>query len=143
VDIVLFGRVTYEGMVAYWTTPDAMRDAPVISAQMNQIPKIVFSRTLASADWHNTRLIKDNIVEEIFHLKQQPGKDLIIFGSANLTASFIGLGLIDEFRLIVNPVVLGTGVPFFRGIEHKLNLKLAQTRTFRSGNVLLYYQPGK
>ena len=108
---------------------------------MNRLPKIVFSRTLQKAEWNNTRLIKDNIAEEISKLKQQPGKDIALFGSANLLSTLIPMGLIDEHRIMVNPVVLGSGTPLFQGIKDKLNLKLLRTRTFRSGNVLLYYQP--
>lgn len=141
VDMLLFGRVTYEGMASYWPTPAAATDDPTIAEKMNTLPKIVFSRTLEKADWQNTRLIKDNIAEEIARLKQQPGKDLIILGSSNLAASFINLGLIDEFRIMVNPVVIGGGKPLFGGVEDTLKLKLLSTRTFRSGNVLHYYEP--
>jgi dihydrofolate reductase len=141
VDTLLFGRVTYELMAGYWPTPTATTDDPIIAGQMNSLPKLVFSRTLDKAEWHNTRLIKDNVAEEVTRLKQQPGKDLIIMGSSNLSASFIDLGLIDEFRIMVNPVVLGDGKPLFKGIHDKLNLKLLKSRTFNSGNVLLYYQP--
>ena len=87
--------------------------------------------------------MKENFVEEISKLKQQPGKDLIIFGSSDLAVSFIQQGLIDEFRIMVNPIVLGKGKTLFDGIKESLNLKLIQTRTFRSGNVLLYYEPAK
>jgi dihydrofolate reductase len=141
VDTLIFGRVTYELMASYWPTPAATTDDPIIAGQMNSLPKVVFSRTLDKAEWHNTRLIKDNVAEEVARLKEQPGKDLIIMGSSNLSASFINLGLIDEFRIMVNPVVLGDGKPLFKGIHDKLNLKLLKSRTFNSGNVLLYYQP--
>jgi dihydrofolate reductase len=112
-----------------------------VAEKMNTMPKIVFSRTLEKAEWNNTRLVKENVVEEITRLKQQPGQDLIIFGSADLTATFIQYGLIGEYRIMVNPVVLGNGKPLFKGIKDKFNLKLLKTKTFRSGNVLLYYQP--
>jgi dihydrofolate reductase len=141
VDMLLFGRVTYQGMASYWPTPAATMDDPMVAARMNTIPKIVFSRTLEKAEWNNTRLIKDNVAQEVTKLKQQPGKDLIIFGSSDLAASFAEMGLIDEYRIMVNPVVLGGGKPLFKGIAHKLNLKLVKTRTFGNGNVLLYYQP--
>ncbi|MBI3023430.1 MAG: dihydrofolate reductase [Thaumarchaeota archaeon] len=108
---------------------------------MNNMPKIVFSKTLDKVEWNNTRLVKGNIVEEISKLKQQPGKDLIIFGSAKLASSLINLGLIDEFRIMVNPVVLGKGNPLFEEIKDKISLKLLKTKTFGSGNVLLYYKP--
>jgi len=143
VDVLLFGRVTYELMASYWPTPAAATDDPIVADKMNHLPKIVFSKTLSSVDWQNTRLVKENIAEEISKLKQQPGKDLIIFGSSDLAVTFIRHGLIDEYRIMVNPVVLGNGKPLFKGINDKLNLKLLKTKTFRSGNVLLYYQPDK
>ena len=142
VDTILFGRVTYELMASYWPTPTASANDPIIADLMNRLPKIVFSRTLHKAEWNNTRLVKDNIAEEITTLKQQPGKELALFGSANLLSTLINMDLIDEHRIIVNPVVLGSGTPLFQGVRDKLKLMLVKTRTFRSGNVLLYYQPG-
>ena len=141
VDTLLFGRVTYQLMASYWPTEAAKYDDPAVAERMNSLPKIVFSRTLDSVEWNNTRLIKDNVVEEITKLKQQPGKDIAIFGSSNLCVSLIKMGLIDEFRIMVNPIVLGDGHPLFNGLGGKLNLKLLKTKTFNSGNVLLYYQP--
>ena len=140
-DTLLFGRVTYEGMASYWPTPAAIEDDPDVAGKMNTIPKIVFSRTLDRAEWSNSRLVKENIAAEVLQLKQQPGRDLAIFGSANLTMSLLQMGLVDELRLMVNPVVLGKGRPLFEGIDEKLKLKLIRTRVFRSGNVLLCYQP--
>ena len=108
---------------------------------MNRLPKFVFSKTLANAEWNNTKLTKGNVAEEIAKLKRQLGKDLLLFGSADWASTLTQLGLIDEYRIMVNPVVLGSGTPLFKGIKDKLRLKLTNTRTFRSGNVLLYYQP--
>lgn len=142
-DTLLFGRVTYEGMASYWPTPMAIESDPAVAGQMNRIAKIVFSRTLDKVTWENTRLVKDHIPEEIAKLKQQPGKDMAILGSGNLTAEFTRLGLVDEFRLMVNPVILGKGVPLFKDIEQQVKLKLVQTRPFKSGNMLLYYQPAQ
>jgi dihydrofolate reductase len=141
VDTLIFGRVTYELMASYWPTKEAITNDPIVADKMNSMPKIVFSKTLASADWQNTRLVKGDAAKEIAKLKKQPGKDLIIFGSADLAASFIKDGLIDEFRVMLNPILLGRGTPLFKGIQDKLNLKLLKTRRFGSGNVLLYYQP--
>lgn len=138
VDTLIFGRVTYELMASYWPTSEAIESEPLVADKMNSLPKIVFSTTLSSVGWNNTRLVTENAVEEISRLKQQPGKDLILFGSADLAASFIQKGLIDEFRVMVNPVVLVKGQPLFKD---KLNLKLLGTRTFASGNVLLFYAP--
>jgi dihydrofolate reductase len=140
---ILFGRVTYELMASYWPTSAAIIDDPIIADLMNNLPKIVFSRTLQKAEWNNTRLVKDHIAEEITRLKGQSGKDLAIFGSANLLSSLIQMDLIDEHRILVNPVVLGSGTPLFQGIKEKLEVKLLKTKIFASGNVLLYYQPAK
>ena len=141
VDMLLFGRVTYELMAVYWPTAAAANDEPVTAAAMNRLPKIVFSRMLSGAAWQNTRLVKENIGEEITKLKAQPGRDMIIFGSSDLSVALIQAGLIDEFRIMVNPVVLGKGTTLFNGIRERLNLRLLTTQTFHSGNVLLYYQP--
>jgi dihydrofolate reductase len=141
VDTILFGRRTYDGMASYWPTDAAIKDDPIVAGLMNSLPKIVFSRTLQKADWNNTRLIKDNIAEEILKLKGQPGKEIAVFGSADLLSTLIQLDLIDEHRIIVNPVVLGSGTPLFKNMKHRLNLKLMRSRTFDSGNLLLYYQP--
>ncbi len=143
VGVLLFGRRTYELMARYWPTPSATTNDPIIAKKMNAMPKIVFSTTLENAEWNNTRLIKANIAEEISKLKQQPGKDLIIFGSSNLAVSLIQMDLIDEYRIMVNPVVLGNGKPLFKGINDKRNLKLSKTKTFDSGNVLMYYRPDR
>lgn len=143
VDMLLFGRVTYELMASYWPTSVARTDDPIIADLMNRLPKIVFSRTLQRADWENTRVVKDHIAEEITALKQQPGKDIALFGSANLLATLMQMDLVDEHRVIVNPVLLGSGTPLFQGMKDQLELKLVKARVFDSGNVLLCYQPAK
>jgi dihydrofolate reductase len=138
IDTILFGRVTYQMMAAYWPTstePEAR--------MMNELPKLVFSRTLTKVDWNNSRLVKDNIAGEIARLKQQPGKDIAMFGSADLASTFMRLGLIDEYRIFVNPVVLGGGAPMFKDINVRTALKLLKTETLSSGVVILYYQADK
>ena len=142
-DGLIFGRVTYELMASYWPTPAAQADDPIVAEKMNTMPKIVFSRTLNTVEWNNTRLVKGDAAEEISKIKQQPGKDLLIFGSADLASNLTNLGLIDEYRIMVNPVVLGKGNPLFKDIKEKLNLRLLRTKTFSNGNVLLYYEPVK
>lgn len=139
VDCILFGRKTYALMASYWPSPEAVAEDPVTAEMMNIWPKIVFSRTLKEAAWNNTRLA-NNVVDEIRRLKDQPGKPMIIFGSANLSASLMAAGLIDQFNLMVMPVVLGKGTPLFQGINNRLDLKLAASRTFANGNVLLTYR---
>ena len=138
---LIFGRVTYQLMASYWPTETAIQNDPQVAAKMNAVPKIVFSRTLDRADWNNTRLVKNNVAAEIAKLKQPPGKDWFIFGSANLAAALTNQGLIDEYRVMVNPVVLGRGKPLFPDLKKKLDLQLTDSKIFQNGNVLLYYQP--
>jgi dihydrofolate reductase len=141
VDTILFGRATYEGMMSWWPTQMAMDTDPVIAKLMNTMPKIVFSTSLSSADWQNTRLIKDNIPQAVAELKQQPGQDLSIFGSNKLSASFINMGLLDELRIMVAPVLLGEGISLFPGVTDTPHFNLLKTRVFKIGNVLHYYAP--
>ncbi len=138
---LLFGRVTYEMMASYWPTPVAIKNNPIVAEGMNNADKIVFSRTLKKAGWNNTWLVKDNIEEEIKKMKQMPGKDMTLLGSGSILTQFAEQGLIDEYQIMVDPVVLGDGTSLFTGIKHMLNLKLTTTRTFKSGVVLLCYQP--
>lgn len=140
---LLFGRVTYQGMASYWPTELAKRNDPAIAELMNSLPKVVFSKTLDKVEWNNSRLVKENAEKQVSALKQQPGKDIAIFGSSKLAASLADHGLIDEYRLIVNPVFLGNGTSLLKGIKNKLDLKLLKARTFASGNVLLYYAPAE
>jgi dihydrofolate reductase len=147
-DTILFGRRTYELFEDFW--PKAVDD-PKISKDnlekarlINNMNKVVFSKTLTKVEerenWRNVKLIRDVNSEEIKRWKRESGKDLCIGGS-NLALSFAQLGLIDEIRIMVDPIVLGEGTRLFEGIKDKLNLSLLKTRTFKSGNVLLYYQP--
>ena len=138
---LLFGRVTYEFMASYWPTPYAIKNDPILAERMNSADKIVFSRTLEKVEWSNTRLVKHNIVKEIKKMKQTPGKDMTLLGSGSISTRFAQQGLIDEYQIMVDPVVLGRGTSIFKDIKHKLNLKLTTTRTFGTGVVLLCYQP--
>ena len=138
---LLFGRITYEQMAGFWPTPDAIRNAKVVAEGMNKADKIVFSRTLKKAAWNNTRLVKDNMVEEIKRLKQIPGKGLTVLGSGSILIQLGEAGLIDEYQFMIDPVLLGDGTPIFKNIRHRLDLKLTLTRNFKSGAVLLCYQP--
>ena len=140
-DLLLFGRKTYELMESYWPTETAKRDDPIVAGLMNGTPKIVISKTLEKVEWDNTRLIKENVAEEIVKLKSQPGKDIAILGSSELTVFLTQQGLVDEYRIMVNPVALGHGKSLFAGLQDKVNLKLLGNRTFESDNVLLTYQP--
>jgi dihydrofolate reductase len=136
VDTILFGRKTYQHMADYWPSAPAEE----IADQMNNLPKIVFSRTLESAEWQNSTLVKNDAVAEISKLKQLPGKDMVILGSASLASFLLQRGLIDEYRVILNPVLLGSGSPLFQDVKQRLRLKLSRTKLFGSGVVVLYYQ---
>jgi dihydrofolate reductase len=138
---LVFGRVTYELMAGYWPSEEGPRDDPLVAAKMNGLPKVVFSRTMERADWANTSLVRgDDAVREMAGLKKRPGKDLYIFGSADLAGTFTRHRLIDEYRLLVNPVVLGRGRPLFAGAR-RLDFEHLSTRTFGNGNVLQCYSP--
>jgi dihydrofolate reductase len=134
---LVFGRITYELMASYWPTPLAMRNDPVVAEGMNKLPKVVFSRTLDKASWSNTKLVKGDLAAAMRKMKNEPGKDMAILGSGSIVSQLAQQGLIDEFQVMVNPVVLGKGRTMFDGVEKKLNLKLARTRSFGNGNVLL------
>lgn len=137
---LVFGRVTYELMAGYWPSEAALRDEPLIAEQMNGLPKTVFSRTLETVEWSNTKLAKGDAAGEMAGLKGRVDGDIFLFGSADLAATFTAAGLFDEYRLLVNPVVLGSGRPLFRGGE-RLDLRLVSSRAFAGGNVLLCYRP--
>ncbi|HSD62299.1 MAG TPA: dihydrofolate reductase family protein [Ignavibacteriaceae bacterium] len=133
-DYLVFGRVTYEGMAAYWT-----KEEGEIADLMNKIPKLVFSKTLKAVDWNNSTLIKENASSEISKLKTQGDKDMFVFGSANLSETFIKDNLFDEYRIGIAPVILGSGRPLFRhGISSK-NLSLVSTQQLSTGGVVLKF----
>ena len=135
------GRITYELMADFWPTADQDPDSPAAMAEFagiwRDMPKFVFSRTLTAAEW-NTKVMRDVVPEEIMELKAQPGGDLAV-GGANLPATFMRHGLINNTGLYVHPVVLGQGRPLFESPDIRMNLKLAGTRTFGNGVVLLHY----
>lgn len=142
IDIHIYGRKLYENMANYWPTADADPSAPQFVIDYARIwknkPKIVISNTLEKVEW-NAKLVRDNIAEEINKVKEQPGKDISI-GGAGIASTFMKLGLIDEFRIYVHPVVLGAGNPMFHPMDDKINLRLVETNVFTSGVVLLRYQ---
>ena len=137
----LYGRRLYEVM-AYWETADEKVSAPDYELEFARIwkatPKIVFSKTLDRVEG-NARLVTDDVAEEVTRLKQEPGKDLAV-GGAGLASTFTKLGLIDEYRLFVNPVVLGGGTPYFPALDERINLELVETKTFGSRVVYVRYQ---
>lgn len=135
-DMLLFGRVTYEGMAAYWRTAEGE-----VADLMNSLPKVVFSRTLREPDWANTTLVKDDAAAAVRALKQQGDRDMFAFGSADLSATFTNEDLFDEYRLAIAPVILGTGTPLFGRSLNRKSLSLLESRPLSSGAVILRYAP--
>ncbi len=142
-DLILMGRVTYELMAAYWPLPENIKNDPIVAAKMNGLPKIVFSRTMNKVTWQNTTLMKDNLKENLTKLKHQPGKDILILGSGSIVAMLTQMGLIDEYRFIINPVILGAGKPQFTNEADRTKLNLTGMSKLASGVVILTYQPIK
>ncbi len=138
---LLFGRVTYELMASYWPTPAAAKQFPEVAEGMNNSPKVVFSRTLDSVSWQNTRLMKGDLADEVRRLKAESGDHLVIMGSGSIISQLALEKVIDEYQLVVNPIALGAGRTMFDGLKERLKLKLRNSRTFGNGNVLLCYQP--
>lgn len=142
IDTLLFGRVTYEHMAEFWPTPEALETDPTTAERMNSIHKVVFSSTLTEATWEGSELVATDPVASIHELKARPGDgDLALFGSSTFTASLLAAGVVDEVRVMVNPILLGSGVPLFAGLADRVTLRPARTITFRNGNVLLCYVP--
>ena len=136
----MFGRITYELMASYWPTPQAAKNDPVVAERMNNLPKVVFSRTLDQASWSNTKLVKRGMAAEIRKMKKEPGEDMAILGSGSIVSQLAQEGLIDEYQIVVNPVALGKGRTLFDGLSEKLTLKLTKTLTFKNGKVFLCYE---
>ena len=139
--MLLFGRVTYDMMAAWWPTPAAARAMPEVAAGMNAMPKVVFSRTLRSVDWANTALVNEDPVRTVRAMKREAGPDMVILGSGSLVTQLADAGLIDAFQVVVNPVALGAGKSFLSGLSRRLELALTKTRVFRNGSVVLWYVP--
>ncbi len=143
-DTVIWGRAIYKMMHNYWPTmlsnPEASEHERNHAEWIEKTEKIVFSTTLDTVEWNNSRLVKDHVEEEINKLKQQPGKDMVILGSPRFAHYLMQLGLIDEYKITVSPVLLGSGLPLFQGIEQKTSLKLIENKTFASGAIGLHYQ---
>lgn len=132
----LMGRVTYEEMAAFWPTSTSEYARP-----MNDIPKVVFSKTLRHADWADTRIARGDLGEEIARLKREPGNDLIAYGGATLDQGLARLGLVDEFRLMIQPAALGAGLPLFKDLAVPLQLELVDATTYETGLAIHVYRP--
>jgi dihydrofolate reductase len=135
-DTLLFGRKTYEGFASFWPSQEGE-----VARLLNAIEKVVFSTTLTEVTWQGTRLVREHVPEAVAEFKAQPGKDIVVFGSADFAATLTQHGLIDEYRIAVNPVVLGEGTPLFKPHAGRRELRLLGTRIFRSGIVELRYAP--
>jgi len=143
---LLFGRVTYDIMKSYWPTPAATQNNPVVAQGMNSAHKVVFSRRLdqaafSKAAWNNTQLMKGNLVEEVSKLKQDSKDGMAILGSGSIVSQLAQARLIDEFQIVIAPIILGKGRTLFSDLKEHLNLKLTESRSFSNGNVFLRYEP--
>jgi dihydrofolate reductase len=144
---LLYGRITYQLMESYWPSvvknPTGNKPMDEFAVLIDNISKIVFSRTLKNVDWKTAKLAKGGIKEEVLELKQQAGKDILV-GSRSLIVTLMNLNLIDEFQLCVQPIILGSGLtPLLKNINYRINLKLLKTKTFSCGAITLYYEPTK
>jgi len=137
--ILLFGRKTYDMMAGFWPTPMAAQMMPTVAERMNNLPKIVFSRTMRQAAWNNTTLLTGDLAAEVRTLKQEPGEDMVILGSGSIVSQLTALRLIDAYQFVVDPVVLGRGRTMFDTVTDKVSLRLTGSRAFGNGNVLLSY----
>ena len=137
VDTILFGRTTFEMMKAYWPTAPA----DPIADKMNGLAKIVFSKSLPAAEWVRTSVVRGEATVEVARLKEQPGVDMVVLGSAALASSLLRAGQIDEYRVMVNPVILAQGNPMIQKFDRRMSLKLTGVRAFASDVVMLSYQP--
>jgi dihydrofolate reductase len=146
-DTLLLGRVTYKIFESYWptaeTNPAAFQGDSEMALIINNIRKIVFSKSLEKLTWSNSELFTDIMPGEINKLKEQPGQDILVVGSASIVQQLTNLGLIDEYHLLIHPVILGMGKPLFTNINEKHELELSEAKTFKNGVVLLRYQPIK
>jgi len=141
VDAILLGRRTYELMKSFWPTPEAAQFAPEIARFMNEQLKVVASHEPFEPGWSNVTVISGDVAGEVKKPKKQPGQNIIMLASNHLCVSLMQEGLVDEFQILVNPVVLGAGTSLFQGLPKKADLALTETRRFKSGTLLLTYQP--
>lgn len=139
-DALIFGRKTYEMMASYWPTEYAIKNDPIVAKLMNDMPKFVFSKSLKEVKWSNSSLISGDIKTAVVDLKEKFFNDIYIFGSGKLTNEFLKLGLIDEIRLIINPILLGKGTHMFSNNGDKLTLQFLKSTTFKNGNIGLIYK---
>jgi dihydrofolate reductase len=137
--MLLFGRVTYELMANWWPTPMAAEALPEVAARMNEMPKLVASRTLTHVDWVNSTLIRDDLAGTVRRLKEAPGPDITILGSGSIVTQLADLRLLDELQVVLNPVAWGAGKALFAGLNQRLVLTTAKSRRFGNGSIVLWY----
>jgi dihydrofolate reductase len=139
--LMLFGRKTYDLMAGFWPTPAATAMMPEVAERMNSAKKVVFSRSMETAGWKNTTLVKGDPVEAVRKMKAEAGEGMVIFGSGTIVRQLAGAGLVDEYQIAVVPVALGGGKTMFEGLEKPVKLRLTKHRVFGNGSVLLHYEP--
>jgi len=133
--------VTYDLMASFWPTPLAAQSNPIVVERMNNMPKFVFSTTLDKASWNNTTLLKGDLPTQVRELTRRPGPNIVVMGSGSIVAQLAAAGLVDEYQIVLNPLVVGDGRTLFEGVKKKLPMKLARSRAFGNGNVVLFYEP--
>jgi len=138
---LVFGRVTYDLMASYWPTPMARANDAAVATRMNELPKLVVSRSMTKATWNNTTIVRGDIAAEFARLKETPGPDMVILGSGSLVSQLTDARLIDEYQIVVNPIVLGRGRSIFAEVKERRSLTLQRSRSFANGNVVLWYRP--
>lgn len=136
---LLFGRKTYDLMASFWPTPLAAQSNPIVAGRLNSMPKFVASRTIETASWNNTNVLRGDLIDEVSKLKQEPGPDITIMGSGSVVMLLTAAGLVDEYQIVLSPIILGRGRTLFEGIEQRLPMHRAQSRAFANGNVVLSY----
>jgi dihydrofolate reductase len=138
---LLLGRTTYELFASFWPTPQAMQQMPEVAGPMNAMPKFVVSHSLHKTTWNNTKVLKGDLAAQVRKLKAEPGEGITVLGSGSIVSQLTQAGLVDEFQIVLVPVVLGEGETLFGGMKQMLSLKLVTSRTFRNGRAYLVYEP--
>ncbi|MCE7785296.1 dihydrofolate reductase family protein [Staphylococcus xylosus] len=146
-DTIVWGRKTYEMMYDYWPTVPSNENASEHELNhakwIENVEKVIFSKALNSVDWHNSRLVKKNVKDEIIHMKQQEGEDIVVLGSPRFAHYLMQLDVVDEYKITVSPTLIGKGLSLFQNIHEQVDLKLIDSKTFESGALGLIYQKNK
>src|SRR5713226_4981935 len=136
-----YSRTSQFNSFAGWMIGASMLGNPIVVERMNSLRKFVFSTTLEKVSWNNTTLFKGDLTMEVRKLKQEPGPNIVIMGSGSIVAQLADAGLIDEYQMVLNPLVVGNGRTLFEGVKKRLPMKLAKSRAFGNGNIVLFYEP--